>query len=1291
MKRRVLFLLFSIFLLAIITNMLQSISAGANKVENAVYETLRQNDTVRVIVRLHDEPVRIGLAAKEIPKKDEVINSVSAVREDEFKITYKAESINGFTAEISANALEKLKKNPAVKYIKVEPELRLLMQDSAPMVNATLVWPVSVSGVNITGENQTICIVDTGINYTHSDLGGCLGTDCRVMGGFAFRNPFDSSNNTNIMDDNGHGTHVAGIAGANGSITGIAPGAKFVAVKACGPTSACGTQAVIDSINWCVGNSSRYNISVISMSLGGGLYTSYCDNEDADMTAAIDGAIAKNVTVVVAAGNDGSTTQISWPACVHNSTAVGAVSKTDGVNYNRNNITVVLAPGVSINSTSRTGAYTTLSGTSMSTPHVSGAVALLKQYKKSENNKNLTTAQLKDVLNRTGKYISDPSSGLNLSRLVIFAALVDIDESVPQFNITHPQNVTYTSNTSLPLNFSAIDNLNLSKCWYSIDGQNTTLSSCTNTTLNTTRGSHTFRLYANDSAGNENWTSNILFNTDSPPSLSLISPSNDTNTSQNLTTFQCSATDDLNITNITVYIWNASAQIHINSTNVSGTYNSTNFSYALPYDLSFKWYCGANDNNSLKASSGNYTITLDTTAPNITLIYPTNTSANLSGNFIDFAYNITDALSISNCSLIVNSNLNTTVTNPAKNNETNISILLNNGVYNWGINCSDSVGNVGASNKWQLTVDTTRNISSCTNITVAGNYTLNRSITQNEDIGSCISVNTSNVLLNCQSYFINGTNQSTGINVSASPKRIENISISHCNLFLWSYGIEMRETFNSSLTIINITNNTYGVRLRFSNRVNITNMSSFNSTYGVYLYDDISSYINSSYFSQNDYGTLHINSSSDVLENSTIVLSRASGVSIESYSILNILKYNNITLSTNVGVQILYNSSHNVLTDNYITSNSDAVYIDSTSTNNTISNSTQKNNTNYDINTTNVPVNIDKTIFQRYLFSNSTLTLKNSSNAVINFPNITQNGTNFSADVMIRSNYVYINSSNAPGFNRTANVTFLNLGLNNPRILRDNTVCPSSICTKIAYNSSNGTLIFNVTSFSAYSSQDYCGNSNCDSGETCTSCSADCGVCPSGSVSIGGGGGGGGGVSYSTYSIGDISGNSERINRELAKSDRVIFNISQSKHVLLAKSVAVDTATFEINSSSQIFSLAINESRKFNLSSETAYDFLIILNGIINNKANVTIKAISEQIPKPKQVGIENVTNMTKQETEAQPSQQSAPTEISEQTINQYNFMWALVSALVGAFFVLIYYSIKISKKKKRIKKRKSH
>jgi len=1070
MKKGFIFLFLVLTLAFVNLAMTSSIKSDSSiNVEKAVYEKLEKQDKVKVIVRLYDEPKQISgrkIATAQAIKKEEVVNSLSQTGNDNFNLIYKAESVNGFTAEISSSALEELKRNPSVKYVKVEPEIRLFLQDSAPMINATLVWPKQISSTNITGEGQTVCIIDTGINYTHLDLGGCLGMDCRVLGGYAFSNPFDNSNKTNVMDDNGHGTHVAGIAGANGSITGIAPGVKFVAVKACGPTSACSTLSIIDSVNWCVGNASRYNISVISMSLGTvTIYTTYCNDENTDMTDAIDSAIAKNITVVVATGNSGSTTGISWPACIRNATAVGSTTKADAVSSfsNMNNITTILALGGTladsgicspgsmdpnrICSTAIDGQYISYSGTSMATPMVSGAVALLKQYKKLEKNINLTTVQIKDILNRTGKRIFDSGSGLTLSRLNVYAALVDIDLTAPNISIFSPQNKTYATNTSLPLNFTITDNLNLTNCWYSLDSNtNVTLQNCGNSTFNSSLGNHTLYLYANDSIGNEN-SSYILFNVNFPL-VNLLSPPNGTLNATNSTqTFSCNASDLSGLQNVTFYVWNSTGQVHTNTSNKSGeTYNQTNFSYALPYEGIFKWNCKAYDNasNFSWASNGNYTITYDATSPNVTLISPENGTAYSENDNVTFIFNVSDSSDILNCSLIINSAVNKTNATPISinANQTVYSVLISSTIlYNWSVNCTDAANNTGKSATWQL-------------------------------------------------------------NLSA---------------------------------------------------INLTSCNKINSR------DEV-------YYVQNDL----------ISNSNTCIDVEADNTTID---------YRNHSMSGSTG---------------------------------------------YDLNISNLTVSLKNFVIERYSFLNISLSIENSSYARINFPNISQNGTNLSQDIVVRYNYIFVNSSKS-GLNKSANLSLYNLNFNNPRIIRNDAACPASICTKTTYNSSNGTLIFNVTGFSTYYAEDYCGNGYCDNGEACSSCSADCGSCPATTSSGGGGGGGGGGIII--YSEGNLAEGRE-INKLAKKYDEIKFSLRGNEHILNVKSVQKENALFELNSTSLNFSLVIGESRKFNLTDENFYDFYINLNNITNSKANLSIRAILEEIPFAQQseTNIPNVTNGTKPE-----------------------------------------------------------
>jgi len=275
-------------------------------------------------------------------------------------------------------------------------------------IRANLVWP------SYTGSGRVVAVLDTGINYLHTELASSY------VGGKDFVN-----NDTDPFDDNGHGTHVAGIItadGVNANAKGAAPGAGILAGKVLDASGSGYISDIVAGIYWAADNPS---VDVISMSLGTSrtFKSSNCDSYIPDLTTAINYAVGKGKVVVVAAGNNPG--GVSNPGCISSTVVVGAVNSKDKIaSFSGRGFSMkdhgVVAPGVSLFSTWLSPNYVYASGTSMATPLVSATIALMKQ-----KNANLTVSQIKSILWTTSKDLG--SSGYDTTyghgRVDAFAAV----------------------------------------------------------------------------------------------------------------------------------------------------------------------------------------------------------------------------------------------------------------------------------------------------------------------------------------------------------------------------------------------------------------------------------------------------------------------------------------------------------------------------------------------------------------------------------------------------------------------------------------------------------------------------------------------------------------------------------------------------------------------------------------------------------------------------------------------------------------------------------------------------
>ena len=216
-------------------------------------------------------------------------------------------------------------------------------------IDTDLVWGIT------TGDPIQVAIVDTGIDVKHPDLVGNLKGGVSTV---AYTRKYN--------DDNGHGTHVAGIAAAIDNTIGVGPKIDLYAVKVLDRRGSGYLSDVIEGLDWAVAN----GMQVVNMSLG-------TASDVQSFHDAVARVYAAGITQVAAAGNTGGA--VIYPATYPEVIAVSATDNTDTIaSWSSRGLEIDLAvPGVSIYSTYKGSTYKTLSGTSMAAPHVAGVAALV--------------------------------------------------------------------------------------------------------------------------------------------------------------------------------------------------------------------------------------------------------------------------------------------------------------------------------------------------------------------------------------------------------------------------------------------------------------------------------------------------------------------------------------------------------------------------------------------------------------------------------------------------------------------------------------------------------------------------------------------------------------------------------------------------------------------------------------------------------------------------------------------------------------------------------------------------
>ncbi len=357
------------------TSLQQVIQGG--KVLSAM--SVDENQKVNVIVELstpvvfHPKGITVSNRAAASQQRSMFVNRILSISSTAKILHQFSQIINGVSLNAARSEIEQMAALPEVKRIYEDKKVTAFSASSSmkPAPASTQ----SDATLTATGKGVKVGVIDTGVDYLHEALGGGFGPGFKVAGGYDFVN-----NKPDPLDDNGHGTHVAGIiAGNSASLKSMAPDARLFAYKVLDASGNGNASTVIAGIEQAMMDS----VDIINLSLG----TSDGDPDDI-LSQAVDRAVDAGIVVVVAAGNDGDYGTISSPGAAREALTVGAIDSLQSIaafssKGPSNKIygikPDVVAPGVNILSAKMGGGYITMSGTSMAAPYATAVAATLRQ------------------------------------------------------------------------------------------------------------------------------------------------------------------------------------------------------------------------------------------------------------------------------------------------------------------------------------------------------------------------------------------------------------------------------------------------------------------------------------------------------------------------------------------------------------------------------------------------------------------------------------------------------------------------------------------------------------------------------------------------------------------------------------------------------------------------------------------------------------------------------------------------------------------------------------------------
>ncbi|AKS40465.1 S8 family serine peptidase [Wenzhouxiangella marina] len=464
--------------------LLLAVTAGWAQIDPALSQALEGSERVPVIVAIEDTGGSTELnrrlqpeaMAARLARQDAIIEralnrpiaELETASATESRLRRRFRSVPLVSMLLNGAEISALLADPAVTSIVLDDLVAPASDGTMPLIGAS-----ALHSAGLTGAGVSTAILDTGVDHEHPMFAG------RIIESVCFSSNVDeqsislcpgaaeedlttpdagddcaySGDSTTPIGGCGHGTHVAGIAAGaafvdpvgGATLIGVAPSAGIVAVQVfsrfdslCagfGLSTPCAlsyTSDQIAALDWLLINRASLSLASANMSLGGGQYTGYCNTDP--RFGVISNLRDLGVATAIASGNSGFNNAVGAPGCIEPAITVGATNDSDVVASFSNSATMIdlLAPGVAINSAEPTiddtlpGRARSISGTSMATPHVAGAIALLKSA-----HPNASVDQIEAALASTGVPVTESPSGLVRPRIRVDLAHAVIDATPP--------------------------------------------------------------------------------------------------------------------------------------------------------------------------------------------------------------------------------------------------------------------------------------------------------------------------------------------------------------------------------------------------------------------------------------------------------------------------------------------------------------------------------------------------------------------------------------------------------------------------------------------------------------------------------------------------------------------------------------------------------------------------------------------------------------------------------------------------------------------------------------------